>query len=107
MRRPVRLRSKCRSDVFALITLRVDTGLRVEMTLSCELQPGRRDEAVERGSADGHDWATMAEVLAQVLKPESIGNQRGLRLDYDQVFGPLARGNLQDETGTLNCRSCR
>ncbi len=42
----------------------------------------------------------MAEILTQVLQPDSVGDQRNFRLDDDQVFGVPSRSYLHDQEGT-------
>ena len=42
----------------------------------------------------------MAEILTQVLQPDSVGDQRNFCLDDDQVFGVPSRGYLQDQERT-------
>src|SRR5208337_1976763 len=44
--------------------------------------------------------APRAEILTQVLQPDSVGDQRNFCLDDDQVFGVPSRSYLQDQEGT-------
>ena len=41
----------------------------------------------------------MAKILAQVLQPEAVGDQRHFCFNDDQVFGVPSRGYLQDQEG--------
>ena len=72
--------------------------MRREPELSRELQSRCGHKAIEETPTDRLDRATVAQVFAQVLKPEPVGYKRWLRFDNDQIFGPPARSHLEHET---------
>jgi hypothetical protein len=72
-----------------------------------ELQSGGCDESVKRPAAYRQYGASMAEVFAQILQPESIRNQRRLCFDDDQVFRSPTGSDLQNYAGTMKRRSGR
>src|ERR1700733_11289437 len=65
--------------------------------LPSKLQLAGRDKPIEQLLTDRKNRAAVTEVLAQILQPEAVWNQRCLGLHNHEVLGTPARSDLQDQ----------